>query len=269
MSPPPPVSAGQTRTMAASSSARRSPGAEPSARSTLGGALGIVGRGLFRDARGAGLATLYCVATASLYFGAIGWWRTQPLPTASWPWLTHDATFFCLLTVVVHECLYWGIGGAQMACDRYGWLRRFKLSRKHKGQQLDADVLRDTVQKALVGHFVLQPIAAVLVWPLFGVFQCPAWDDPLPPASKIFLQLFFAISLNECLFYWSHRWLHTKLLFNNVHYQHHRWQGTIAWAGEYAHPLEMVVSNYVPFMLGPLVGRFHMQVWCAWITWRM
>ena len=103
MSPPPPVSARQIR-----SSARRSAGAdaEPSARSTLGGALGIVGRGLFRDARGAGLATLYCVATASLYFGAIGWWRTQPLPTDSWPWLTHDATFFCLLTVVVHECLY-------------------------------------------------------------------------------------------------------------------------------------------------------------------
>ncbi len=57
----------------------------------------------------------------------------------------------------------------------------------------------------------------------------------------VWSQLFFALTMNSGLFYWTHRLVHTKLFYTRVHKQHHEYNGTIGFTAEYAHPFEQIV----------------------------
>jgi len=80
-----------------------------------------------------------------------------------------------------------------------------------------------------------------------------------------FLQLFFILQIEDFTFYWSHRLLHTPWLYKHIHKQHHIYKAPIAAAAAYAHPIEFVMSNFLPLTLGPLILQAHYSVWYSWV----
>jgi sterol desaturase/sphingolipid hydroxylase (fatty acid hydroxylase superfamily) len=81
-------------------------------------------------------------------------------------------------------------------------------------------------------------------------------------------QLFFAFWF-ETFFYFSHALLHWGPLMNHIHYKHHQMVHSIGLGAVYCHPVEMLVSNYLPFAL-PILLYHHLHwVWplSLFATW--
>lgn len=60
---------------------------------------------------------------------------------------------------------------------------------------------------------------------------------------------FLIINLANLFFYCFHRLLHTKYLFNRVHYIHHEFIEPVGAATFYAHPIEHLFSNVLSFLI--------------------
>jgi len=109
-----------------------------------------------------------------------------------------------------------------------------------------------------------------ILFPLFTfgsfIFLKLGWHGgPLPSFSIIFRDFLVCIFAEEFGFYYSHRLLHKGFLWDYVHKTHHQFKAPVGMASEYAHPVEFILSNLFPVILGPLLMGSHFAVTFAWI----
>jgi sterol desaturase/sphingolipid hydroxylase (fatty acid hydroxylase superfamily) len=70
------------------------------------------------------------------------------------------------------------------------------------------------------------------------------YDDPLKYGwTWLLLSLPVSIVLQDCYFYWTHRWLHTRWMFRHVHGVHHRSRNPSPWASFALHPIEALIQG--------------------------
>jgi len=109
-----------------------------------------------------------------------------------------------------------------------------------------------------------------ILFPLFTfgsfIFLKLGWHGgPLPSFSIIFRDFLVCIFAEEFGFYYSHRLLHKGFLWDYVHKIHHQFRAPVGMASEYAHPVEFILSNLLPVILGPSLVGSHFAVAFAWI----
>jgi len=100
-------------------------------------------------------------------------------------------------------------------------------------------------------------------------FGMPGILDPLPAVAVMFRQFWVNAGLNEVLFHYSHRLLHWRPLYKRIHKQHHKYIGTIGFAAEYAHPVEQLLANQGPTIIGSIVQGVHPLILLVWLAWRL
>ena len=141
-------------------------------------------------------------------------------------------------------------------------LRRFRIQgradRRHK------DVVWPSVKSWAVNNASLMAVT-ILAWPLLrhsGIHmgEMPAW-------WVVALQLLFFVYLDDFLFYWVHRGMHTKWLFRKIHNKHHRIRKPWAITGHYMHPVEFVLTGAIS-LAGPLLLGVHVYVLWLWVALR-
>jgi sterol desaturase/sphingolipid hydroxylase (fatty acid hydroxylase superfamily) len=79
----------------------------------------------------------------------------------------------------------------------------------------------------------------------------------LPSAWEIIRDVAVCRVLREVSFYYLHRSFHHPRLYAAVHKQHHQFNVTTAFAGQYAHPVEQFFVNLLPVVLPPQLLRVH------------
>ncbi|KAI5781173.1 fatty acid hydroxylase superfamily-domain-containing protein [Geopyxis carbonaria] len=97
-------------------------------------------------------------------------------------------------------------------------------------------------------HLLLERVCRVGTPYRFGTF---------PNILEIFVDVISSIILCEFMFYWSHRILHQPFFYRHIHKVHHAFKAPIALAARYAHPLEYLLTFYIPIMLPPVFLRAH------------
>ncbi|GBG73000.1 hypothetical protein CBR_g12719 [Chara braunii] len=91
---------------------------------------------------------------------------------------------------------------------------------------------------------------------------------PLPPWKTVALQIVFFFVIEDFIFYWGHRALHTKFLYQHVHRVHHEYAAPFGLASQYAHPFEIIFLG-VATAAGPaLIGPHIFTLW-LWMCLRI
>merc|ERR1711939_189630 len=97
--------------------------------------------------------------------------------------------------------------------------------------------------------------------PLAFVFFSPehAWDmKKLPSIATLARDIITWLVVEEVLLFYLHRWMHVnKAMYAAVHKLHHTWTAPISYVAIYCHPLEMIICNIFPFIMGPLLCGSH------------
>src|SRR5262245_58343311 len=112
-------------------------------------------------------------------------------------------------------------------------LRRYRIQRhRPRPQELVGRSIRSWAR-----NNVLNLVGFVLVWPALRMIST-IHAGPLPAWWIIAGQVLFFIYLDDFLYYWFHRAMHTRWLYKHVHGWHHRIVTPWAVTGNYMHPLE-------------------------------
>ena len=205
---------------------------------------------------------LFCRLCEPVYNASVDYWQTTS-------YSDNEALFFTVGTSILHILIYVLMNSFFLCCDRYGWWEKYKLDRTPAMGPSEA-LLKKTWMESALSQCITGPLALYyLVYPTFKYFGAPAMGAKLPGTGELCWFFFLANLANGWLFYWSHRAVHSKLLYSTIHKQHHNYKGTIGFAAEYAHPVEQIFSNQLPTAFGCLFGGSHFCVWFVWLLIRL
>ena len=124
---------------------------------------------------------------------------------------------------------------------------------------------------------VLFSLTTILIFTLFGYSIFSSW---LRPHTRIYLDvddfgwpyLFLSVALmivlHDAYFYWTHRLMHTRLLYRTFHAVHHRSTNPSPWAAFSFHPLEAIVEAGVIYAIVFLIPSHPLALlqFMAWMT---
>lgn len=137
------------------------------------------------------------------------------------------------------------------------------FSEAHKIQpapkQPTANDIHQSVIVALRNQFMVTALHGALVY--------AAYTQGMPPTLRVTVELpsilelardyVFCLLGREAMFYYSHRVFHWRPLYKRIHKMHHKFTAPVAFASQYAHPVEHIIANMLPIALPPLILRVH------------
>jgi fatty acid hydroxylase domain-containing protein 2 len=126
-------------------------------------------------------------------------------------------------------------------------------------------------RQSIINHFIVIPLVLYVLYPFFVEQTVSMKPQNFPCAKEMLCHLIVCVIVEDFMFYWSHRILHTPFLYKRFHKQHHEFTVLTgcSLAAEYTHPVESLVGNILPVMLGPLLTCCHLSTLALWIVIRM
>lgn len=184
-------------------------------------------------------------------------------------YVDNDFLFFNGILMLLHSGLIFGLGTLALVAWKHQWWQEYKIQ-PHAFPS--PALIRRNIRSVVVGHFVVAPVALWFLWPIMttrhGVERL--LGTPLPSLGTFLGHLVVCMLLEDLCFYWTHRTLHAvPFLYRHVHKQHHEFTTPTVLGSEYAHPVEMVLGNYLPFLAGPLLLSPHAVTQWAWLSLRL
>jgi sterol desaturase/sphingolipid hydroxylase (fatty acid hydroxylase superfamily) len=175
---------------------------------------------------------------------------------------------FALVLAVLHTTSLLGATAIYTRLLARGALAKQRVA---EGAAPDAGLLKQATREVLLG----QPIFGVLCY--FAVY--PLWVRAGGEMTASFASVWEAlltfvwhfavfVFLNDTIFYFSHRLLHTRWLFKHVHVRHHRFRFVRGLVAEYAHPVEDA-ANFIAFFAGPVLLGSPFPIVATWVFLRM
>ena len=143
--------------------------------------------------------------------------------------------------------LYWTVGILYTIVDITGRPRFLLQYKIQSNNQINYRNMKLLIKQVLINQ-LLSIFLSVAFFQLKYRYCKPIETAPGP--VQIVLEIICFMLLREIFFYYSHRLLHHPKIYRHIHKQHHEWQTPIAIAAIYCHPVEHIVSNALPILVG-------------------
>lgn len=175
-----------------------------------------------------------------------------------------DSWHFALILWGIHELVFlstWGV---------YGVLHRLRVAPRFRimeGKAPPAPLMRRALREVMLTHVLYLPLVA---WVIIPAWQWMGGDPsaPTPPLAELAWQVVACMVIQDTIFYWAHRALHTKWLFRTIHRKHHDFRYVRGVSAEYAHPVESLL-NAVALMAGPILLAVAPLTFATWLAIRI
>ena len=133
------------------------------------------------------------------------------------------------------------------------------------------DQNRDHLIKIYKDIYKLVGINLLIVHPI--LMLCSSYfvkirTDPfnLMEGLTMVLSLTFCVLVYDVIFWFLHKLLHTGYFYEKIHYKHHELRTTVGIGGIYTHPIEYMMSNFLPAFVGAYLFRHHIYSICVLLT---
>lgn len=136
-------------------------------------------------------------------------------------------------------------------------------------------VVRTTFWRALVVNNLLlaAPLLALVHYlhnDVLGQNILSADPARFPTRTTLVWQLAVAMVVEDTMFYWGHRALHTwPALYQRVHKIHHEYAHPVVASSEHAHPVEFLLGNLLPVLTPALALDMHLWTAFFWVLVRI
>lgn len=132
-------------------------------------------------------------------------------------------------------------------------------------------MLTKSICLTILNSAIFANIAVCLIeyFKLYG--PSPTDIDKMPSVPVFVAQISFCMMIEDITFYFSHRMLHHPRVYPSVHKIHHENKVNYCLASVHTHPIEYMLGNILPMMLGPgiLWHRIHRAAIFGWYVVRM
>jgi methylsterol monooxygenase len=103
-----------------------------------------------------------------------------------------------------------------------------------------------------------------------GLILCGKYllSDKIYPDSiqTVIAHLSFFLWVEEILFFYVHRLLHYRLFYKWIHFIHHQYRHSYADVALYTHPIEHIICNGIPVIVGPVLLQSDFTTTSIWMT---
>ncbi|TWW75085.1 fatty acid hydroxylase domain-containing protein 2 [Takifugu flavidus] len=177
----------------------------------------------------------------------------------------HDEALFYFGTMLLPSLTFWGLNALLLVVDTTGkpsFITRYRIQ-LDKNNPVDPAKLRQALKCVTLNQLFISGPIVVGVYHLMSLRGTPCSPE-LPTFHRALMELAFFSILEEIMFYYSHRLFHQPNLYKRFHKQHHEWTAPIGVVATYAHPLEHVLSNLLPVVIGPVILGSHVSTTSMW-----
>ena len=169
--------------------------------------------------------------------------------------------------LVIHTATYWGVGLSLLAFEKV--LPSIALRYKTQPRKIVrwTEILK-LLKRVVVNQLLLLVsfLAVSKLRPKFLIDDLDKKVNRTPPSYlRIAADYVFNLGVFEIVFYCFHRALHDLRWYKYIHKIHHEFKAPIALAAEYAHIVELILSNIVPGAIGPASTNAHPVSTWVWL----
>lgn len=176
-----------------------------------------------------------------------------------------DRIVFTVGLYLMNIVVFWGLNTILYIFYHFNL---FPEKRINKGEMPPQSLINECLVQVGVSHFLLYPVIAYFLYPIFVHFGMKV-NAPVPPLTVFARDFAVSILLNDTLFYWAHRMLHHPSIYQYVHKKHHRFNMSIGIAAAFAHPVEDLLANLIPTLIGCVIMGSHVIVLATWLLVRL
>lgn len=156
------------------------------------------------------------------------------------------------------------------------FFEQYKISDDPWPWQKDKEAWRklfwESVIRVGINNLVFTPVVLFIQLYLQGWKVHQRMDvESLPDGLTLLVTVIFCAICEDATFHCSHRFLHQRWIYPYIHKIHHKHQNSVCIASENAHPIEFMIGNVVPVLMGPLIlgNKIHFFSTLTWITVRI
>ncbi|CAL9686127.1 unnamed protein product [Knipowitschia caucasica] len=178
----------------------------------------------------------------------------------------HDQKLFYIGTMLVPTLVFWGTNALLLIVDvtaKPSFITKFRIQHD-KNNPVDRARLPHLLKTVLFNYIFVSGPMLVVSYHIMSTRGSPCAPQ-LPTFHWALLELTAFAIIEEVFFYYSHRLFHQPRFYKQFHKQHHEWTAPIGIVCIYAHPLEHMVSNMFPVVLGPVLLGSHVSTMGLWL----